>query len=399
VTSIRRRAFWLTLVVVLGLAAPPLAADESSDRLDDIRRQLAEVDSQIRASRSEASEVGRQVAAAQEVLDQAVANYRAATHRVDETVAEVNQTETRVAVLEGDLELLEEALARTELELAATEDRMEEQAVLLYMQASAVPSLDFFIQSSLADAAAAFAYAGDVFNRDDSVFASYQILEREETRQREALVARKAEAEAELARLEELQDRLETEQEEADRVRAEAEEQAAAAAALLSNIHAAIAAAEEHKDGLEADARALEEEIARRQDPGGERPGLLAWPINGRVVSPFGYRVHPILGIRRLHTGIDIDASTGDPIRAAEAGRVILAQTYGGYGRAVVIDHGGGMATLYAHQSSLAVSQGDQVERGEVIGYVGCTGLCTGPHLHFEVRINGGFVDPMDYLP
>jgi murein DD-endopeptidase MepM/ murein hydrolase activator NlpD len=395
----RRRALGLALVAVLGLAAPPLSADEASDRLDSIRQELAKVESQIRDARSEASEIGRQVAAAQEVLDQAVAEYRAATRRVEETAAEVDQTQNRVTVLEEDLEVLEEALARTELELAATEDRMEEQAVLLYMQASAVPSLDFFIQSNLADAAAAFAYAGDVFNRDDSVFASYQILQREETRQREALLVRKAEAEGELARLEELQAKLRAEEEEADRVRAEAEDEAAAAAALLSNINAEIAAAEEHKDGLEADARALEEEIARRQDPGGERPGLLAWPINGRVVSPFGYRVHPILGIRRLHTGIDIDASTGDPIRAAETGRVILAQTYGGYGRAVVIDHGGGMATLYAHQSSLAVSEGDQVERGEVIGYVGCTGLCTGPHLHFEVRINGAFVDPMGYLP
>ncbi len=118
----------------------------------------------------------------------------------------------------------------------------------------------------------------------------------------------------------------------------------------------------------------------------------------GRVSSPFGYRIHPILGVRKLHTGIDINGSTGTPISAAADGKVILSQTYGGYGRAVVIDHGGGMATLYAHQSSIAVSVGEVVTRGEVIGYVGCTGSCTGPHLHFEVRLNGVPVDPMQYL-
>jgi murein DD-endopeptidase MepM/ murein hydrolase activator NlpD len=201
-----------------------------------------------------------------------------------------------------------------------------------------------------------------------------------------------------LAKLEELEAELEAARDAADRIRDEAQANAEAVRALLAEVNAGISAAEKHKNGLEADARALEEEIARRQDPGGDRPGILGWPVNGRVSSPFGYRVHPILGIRRLHTGIDIDARTGDPIRAAEDGRVILAQTYGGYGRAIVIDHGGGMATLYAHQSSLAVNEGDRVERGELIGYAGCTGFCTGPHLHFEVRINGSFVDPMDYL-
>ena len=118
----------------------------------------------------------------------------------------------------------------------------------------------------------------------------------------------------------------------------------------------------------------------------------LIWPVSGPVVSPFGYRWG------RLHAGIDIAVSYGTPIHAAAAGTVVLAGWVSGYGNYTCIDHGGGMATCYAHQSSYAVSQGAAVSQGQVIGYVGCTGHCFGPHLHFEVRINGSPVDPLGYL-
>ena len=99
-----------------------------------------------------------------------------------------------------------------------------------------------------------------------------------------------------------------------------------------------------------------------------------------------------------MHTGIDIDADTGDPIVAAAGGKVIYAGYRGGYGNTIIIDHGGGMATLYAHQSQLAASTGQEVRLGDLIGYVGSTGLSTGPHLHFEVRINGAHRDPAPYF-
>ena len=118
----------------------------------------------------------------------------------------------------------------------------------------------------------------------------------------------------------------------------------------------------------------------------------LIWPVSGPVVSPFGYRWG------RLHAGIDIAVPYGTPIHAAAAGTVVLAGWVSGYGNYTCIDHGGGMATCYAHQSSYAVSQGASVSQGQVIGYVGCTGHCFGPHLHFEVRINGTPVDPLGYL-
>ncbi|TML32891.1 MAG: hypothetical protein E6G24_09120 [Actinobacteria bacterium] len=118
----------------------------------------------------------------------------------------------------------------------------------------------------------------------------------------------------------------------------------------------------------------------------------LIWPVNGPVTSPFGMRWG------RMHEGIDIGVPNGTPIHAAASGRVIYAGWMDGYGNLVAIDHGRGLSTAYGHQSRIAVSNGQTVSQGQVIGYVGCTGHCYGPHLHFEVRINGTPVDPMGYL-
>ena len=118
----------------------------------------------------------------------------------------------------------------------------------------------------------------------------------------------------------------------------------------------------------------------------------LIWPVSGPVTSGFGMRWG------RMHEGIDIGAGTGTPIHAAASGRVIYAGWMSGYGNFVIIDHGHSLATAYGHQSRIAVSNGQSVTQGQVIGYVGCTGHCFGPHLHFEVRVNGSVVNPMGYL-
>lgn len=121
-------------------------------------------------------------------------------------------------------------------------------------------------------------------------------------------------------------------------------------------------------------------------------------PVAGPITSPFGYRVHPIYGTTILHAGVDIGADSGTPIKAAQSGVVVSAGWIDGYGNATILDHGGGITTLYGHQSAFLVSAGDTVSQGQSIGRVGCTGSCTGPHLHFEVRINGTPVDPMPYI-
>lgn len=128
--------------------------------------------------------------------------------------------------------------------------------------------------------------------------------------------------------------------------------------------------------------------------------GRMAWPVPGysRISSYYGYRVHPVLGIPKGHTGIDIPAPTGTPVKAGASGTVIFSGWNGGYGNAVIIDHGNGIATLYGHNSSLLVSVGQKVSTGQAIARVGSTGMSTGPHCHFEVRKNGNTVDPLPWL-
>lgn len=126
--------------------------------------------------------------------------------------------------------------------------------------------------------------------------------------------------------------------------------------------------------------------------------GQFSYPVSASITSSFGTRVHPILGYRRFHAGIDFGASHGSTIRAADSGTVIFSGWYGGYGRSVIISHGGGLTTLYAHASAAYVKEGASVQKGEPIAAVGSTGLSTGPHLHFEVRKNGEPVNPMSYL-
>jgi murein DD-endopeptidase MepM/ murein hydrolase activator NlpD len=126
--------------------------------------------------------------------------------------------------------------------------------------------------------------------------------------------------------------------------------------------------------------------------------GTFTRPVPGAISSSFGSRMHPILRVRKMHTGVDMRASSGTPIRAAGDGTVVRAERWGGYGNCIIIDHGGGTATVYAHCSRMSVRSGQAVKRGQTIGAVGSTGLSTGPHLHFEVRRNGSPVNPASYI-
>ncbi len=158
---------------------------------------------------------------------------------------------------------------------------------------------------------------------------------------------------------------------------------------------------EKKEDEMIALSKQLEAQITKLMDSKTKYAGgVMKWPTPGytRVSSPYGMRIHPIYKVKKMHTGIDIDAPSGAKIIAANSGKVILAGWNGGYGNCVIIDHGGGLATLYAHQSKILVSVGDKVEKGETIGKVGSTGLSTGPHLHFEVRKNGKTENPQNYV-
>lgn len=159
------------------------------------------------------------------------------------------------------------------------------------------------------------------------------------------------------------------------------------------------------KSELEKEENELEEEIAKiaAQSKVDEESQIISsgsWPVPGysRISSPYGYRIHPIFNTNKMHTGIDIPAPTGTPTVSIDSGKVIFSGTQNGYGKTVMIQHDDGKVTLYAHNSQLMVSVGQRVEKGQVIAKIGSTGNSTGPHLHFEVRINGSHVNPMPYI-
>ena len=141
---------------------------------------------------------------------------------------------------------------------------------------------------------------------------------------------------------------------------------------------------------------------SHRKTPVQGSTGSMMWPVKGKLTSNYGYRRHPIHGTYKMHTGIDISAPSGTPVRAADGGEIIAVGWRGGYGKMIVVmhgnRHGSSVTTLYGHLSGFAVSKGQSVGKGQVIGYVGSTGYSTGPHLHFEVRLNGQTVNPRGYL-
>lgn len=127
--------------------------------------------------------------------------------------------------------------------------------------------------------------------------------------------------------------------------------------------------------------------------------GRFMWPCNGTITSYYGWRTHPIFGTTKYHSGMDIAVDYGTPIQAADSGTVVYSGWLGGYGNCVMIDHGGGLVTLYGHNDSLTVGEGQYVNKGTVIAYAGSTGYSTGPHCHFEVRLHGELTEPLNYLP
>jgi murein DD-endopeptidase MepM/ murein hydrolase activator NlpD len=191
--------------------------------------------------------------------------------------------------------------------------------------------------------------------------------------------------------------------------KADYQTQAQSQAELMQRLNSDRLALEAAQNQLDKDSKNLEaliqQKVAEAQTKTNSRTsiiiqgtGMFAYPSDAPTSSPFGWRMHPVLGYRRFHAGLDFAASYGSTIRAADSGTVIFAGWYGGYGKAVIINHGKGITTLYGHTSELYVTEGQGVQRGQAIAAVGSTGLSTGPHLHFEVRRDGTPINPADYL-
>jgi murein DD-endopeptidase MepM/ murein hydrolase activator NlpD len=215
-------------------------------------------------------------------------------------------------------------------------------------------------------------------------------LRRDLEQQRKEMVAEQAKADATAndARVE--RDRIATLRSELEPAQAQAAAQTAAEQAALTQIQGTKTQDQAELASIQGAADGLSAELRARGSGGTPAGACQVRPVPGGVNQPYGGPGG--------HPGIDLHASYGDPIHACRAGTIVSAGWMGGYGNATVIDHGGGMATLYGHQSRIVVSAGQHVNAGDVIGYIGSTGFSTGPHLHFEVRINGNTVDPASYL-
>ena len=308
---------------------------------------------------------------------------------LDKQQAEYERLQTRLAA------------KKRELALAAQRLRWQEQIfarrVVQTYKAGDVDYLSMLLNAgSYEDMLTRVRFIRDLVDSDNTLVGSL-------AEARDAVALAKRQAAVETRRAKGLRDQLKHKNDQLVALKSEQLSVAAATRQARREKTTALARVERDIRTWEAPAAQLARESAalagviRGQQGDGKFSGALAWPVAGPITSPFGWRVHPIFHVRKLHTGIDIGAGYGVPIHAADGGRVIYATWMSGYGNTVVIDHGGGISTLYAHQSSFAVG-GGLVSKGQVIGYVGSTGYSTGPPLHFEVRVNGNPVDPLGYL-
>ncbi len=377
----------ITLVVVLlallgaqissaGAAEDPRAAREAAR---DRQAQLAE-------------ELDGLAASENELLD-AIA---VLSEQVDAQSAEVGAARQAVAAAEADVAEAEAAMAETGAEIDGLTDAVVERAVETFIRPTG-DGLDEMVQSrTIAEASRKRALLDQVTANDKDVIDQLNAARADfELRKVEAEAAtakadqRRIETEARLAELEATRSEqarlvadLDTRQSE---VSAEIDAQAASEAELTRIIAAAEARAAARSAGSSAAGAASPDRTV-----GG---GGCIWPASGTVTSEFGSRWG------RLHAGIDIAAPTGTPIFAAQGGTVIFSGVQSGYGNVVIVSHGGGLTTLYGHQSRVAASNGQSISQGDNIGYVGNTGRSTGPHLHFETRYGGSPRNPRGCLP
>ena len=359
------------------------------DDEDAAAAQEAAAETQLHASLAHKQDLDAKVAA----LDSRIAGVQ---QTLDEAEARLDELSAQEVAEENDL-------SRLEGQLAAARDVLLERAVNAYTNPTATGMADFFLRAqSFQEVSDASGFTETVVRlQHEAVKAVEADKALVEARQRD-VDARRTDARNardEVARQRAALGEARAEQDASrQQVAAEVATQQqliAQLAAAQANYEAQIAALQSQSNDLAALLRAAQ----AGQTLGLSGHGIFMEPVPGApITSPFGPRVHPIFGDVRMHTGIDFGAPMGAQIHAAADGVVVLAGPYGGYGNATVIDHGNGLATLYGHQSALLVNVGDHVTKGQVIGLVGCTGYCTGPHVHFEVRVNGTPVDPAAYL-
>lgn len=390
-----RRAIVALAVALAAVGGPPASAQQ----LEQIERRLDQRREQLQEATEESRDVREQLSAAQQHRSGLTAEVRLLQQDLAAAQAKLAEVQAALDVARHELELWTKRLERARADLLAQQELLNAKAATAYKlgptaYAEAVLGADdlgaiadrtFYVERVLsvsADLLAGVRVSRElVATRQDRVGVyedGVAMRFRQIRRQTERIAAMTAQQEALLEQID-----LEVE----------------FTAESLEDLNSARERYEEAVAQLEAESARIQGLIQGSGSTGsGQYGGELFWPTSGAIVSGFGYRTHPVYGTTRFHSGVDIDGACGQPIYAAEDGTVLSAGSNGGYGNATVVDHGNGLSTLYAHQSSIGVSSGSSVSRGQQIGLVGTTGLSTGCHLHFEVRVNGEPVDPVPYL-
>ncbi len=405
---IRKLRFSVLAVVlaVLATTVPVAAHDDLKEELDRVHAQAEAVSAEIASAKTTRTGVTQDIAGTEARLDELLVQIGRTQLELAAITDELTTQQGILAAVRAQLDLLYDELAHTQARLDESNADAITWARQIYMSAGQDEAYLALEASRLGDIAVGLEYLDRIATENSRAILVYESLRRLEQELATRVADKEQAVAAEVSELGHIEQELAALNDQLAQQHASVEAELHNQQTNLATLDAEIVAFEGELASLEAEQARIEKAIAAEQSSGGGGDGgggdaaTSAWvrPVPGRVTSAFGPRTHPILGYVRMHTGVDFTAPYGQEIRAAQSGRVILAATFGGYGKTVVVDHGGGVATLYAHQSELAVGYGDQVTAGQKVGAVGSTGLSTGPHLHFEVRVGGTPVDPVPYL-
>ena len=392
----------MAMICLLGISMPPLRLAEATsyNMTNEDRLAIERAQKQIEDISSQADELAKE-------QDRIAAQQRT-------VLGEMKRLSSQIAVLEKEIKGLDAAITEKEADIRDKEENISILIDYIGVKADEVSEREEYLgqrlnriyrdgELSIFDVLLMSTSLSDFLTRYDMlerVAANDAELLTELRRAKAELEAQKAELEAQKAELEAAKAGLEEEKRIRQEKKGELNKQWSVQNRMSNELKADLALTEEAEEELEALSKQLEKFIAEVQAKYKEAymgTGTLAWPVPGhtRISSNFGYRIHPIYKTNRFHSGIDIPAPSGTPVVASDKGKVIMATTYGGYGKTVILDHGGGVATQYSHLVSINVSVGDVVSKGAKVGGVGTTGLSTGNHLHFQIMIDGTAVNPL----
>lgn len=393
----RSAAVPLALVAVLLLALPALAQS-----LDEIREKKARAAARAERLDAKGDSLAEKVRALDALRAEAEARVDSVRNRLGELDQSIQAKKRQLTEAQKRMAVLTRELQDILGELGMRTDVFVDRAVAAYKAGPTAVAEGVLSGDSFNDVIDRYTYYQAALDADSTLIDEIEVL-------RDGVEERRIEVEEREAEITDATMALQRDRAEAQVLHDQRAAVLAERRAIVQEKNSLLAETRGKQAAYLAQVAQLEKDEAEKlaiiaqagSSSAGQLPsggGQLLWPAAGPITSPYGYRTHPIFGDTRLHTGIDIGAPYGAPVVAADGGSVIYAGVMGGYGNTVVIDHGGGLATTYNHMGAILVSSGQSVARGSQIAEVGCSGYCTGPHLHFEVRVDGSPVDPMPYL-